>query len=203
MNSYLTRCALAGGVAALGAVVAANSPSVTAAPAVAPQSLSAPSPTGLAPRLVADKGKATQVKVGALVIDQPWIRATPGGAKVAGGYLKITNTGKEPDRLVGGSLPIAGDVEVHEMAMSGNVMKMRRLAEGLEIKPGQSVELKPGGYHLMFTGLRETPKAGQILKGTLAFQKAGTVEVHYQVAPIGAQSPKGGKKSGGHGGHGH
>jgi hypothetical protein len=127
-------------------------------------------------------------KVGTLVIESPWARATPGGAQVAGGYLKITNTGREADRLIGASLPIAADVEVHEMAMADGVMKMRRLAHGLEIKPGETVELKPGGYHVMFTGLRAGLKEGQRIKGTLVFQRAGTVEVEYRVAPIGAQS---------------
>jgi copper(I)-binding protein len=137
---------------------------------------------------VADKMAAQTYKIGDLVIEAPWARATPGGAKVGGGYAKITNTGKEPDRLIGGSLPIAGEVEIHEMAMANNVMKMRRLADGLEIKPGQTVELKPGGYHIMFMGLKAPLKAGQPVKGTLVFQKAGTVEVEFRVAPIGAQS---------------
>ena len=141
---------------------------------------------------VQDKKAAPTFKIGDLVIEAPWVRATPGGAKVAGGYFKITNTGKEADRLIGGSLPIATEVEVHEMAMTNNVMKMRRLADGLEIKPGQSVELKPGGYHVMFMGLSAGLKAGQTVKGTLVFQKAGTVEVEFRVAPIGAQSGGGG-----------
>jgi periplasmic copper chaperone A len=142
---------------------------------------------------VADKAKAgSTFKIGDLVIEAPWVRATPGGAKVAGGYVKVTNTGKEPDRLIGGSLPNSTDVEVHEMAMADNVMKMRRLPDGLEIKPGRSVELKPGGYHLMFMGLSAGLKAGQQVKGTLVFQKAGTVEVEFRVAPIGAQSGGGG-----------
>ena len=158
--------------------------------------LKSPAP-GLALLPVADKaGAAKSFKIGALVIEAPWARATPGGAQVGGGYMKITNTGKEADRLIGGSLPIAAEVEVHEMEMAGNVMKMRRLADGLEIKPGESVELKPGGNHLMFMGLRGGLKAGQAVKGTLQFQKAGTVEVEYRVAPIGAQS-------GGGGGHSH
>jgi copper(I)-binding protein len=133
-------------------------------------------------------------KVGSLVIEAPWARATPAGAKVAGGYLKITNKGQQPDRLVGGSLPVAAAVEVHEMKMADGVMKMRRLEKGLEIKPGQTVELKPGSYHLMFMGLREGLKDKQTIKGTLVFEKAGSVEVEYRVAPIGA-------KSGGHMGH--
>jgi copper(I)-binding protein len=133
-------------------------------------------------------------KVGAIVVEAPWARATPGGAQVGGAYLKITNTGTEADRLVGGSLPIAAAVEVHEMSMTDGVMKMRKLDKGLEIKPGQTVELKPGGYHLMFTGLREGLKQDQPVKGTLQFEKAGSVEVEYRVAPIGAQSGDAQKK---------
>jgi copper(I)-binding protein len=133
-------------------------------------------------------------KLGQLVIETPWARATPGGAQVGGGYLKITNTGQEPDRLMGGSLPIATSVEVHQMTMSNGVMKMRKMEHGLEINPGQTVELKPGGYHLMFNGLREGLKQGQTIKGTLNFEKAGSIEVEFQVAPIGAM----GTQTGGH-----
>jgi periplasmic copper chaperone A len=127
-------------------------------------------------------------QLGSLVIEAPWIRATPGGAQVAAGYLKITNTGQTADRLIGGSLPVAKDVEVHEMTMNDGVMKMRRLAKGLEIGAGKTVELKPGGYHLMFTDLHEGLKEGQTIKGTLKFENAGSVEVEFSVAPIGAQS---------------
>jgi copper(I)-binding protein len=127
-------------------------------------------------------------KAGSIVVEQPWIRATPGGAKVAGGYLKVTNTGSAPDRLTGGTLPLADSVEVHEMAMTDGIMKMRRLENGLEIKGGQSVELKPGGHHMMFMGLAGAIEAGKDLKGTLVFEKAGTVEVTYRVAPIGSQA---------------
>jgi periplasmic copper chaperone A len=134
--------------------------------------------------VVADK----TYKVGALVIEAPWARATPGGAQVGGAYLKITNTGAEVDRLTGGSLPTAAAVEVHEMRMTDGIMRMRKLEKGLEINPGQTVELKPGGYHIMFLGLREGLKQGQPVKGTLVFEKAGSVEVEYLVAPMGAQS---------------
>src|SRR5262252_3824799 len=87
---------------------------------------------------------AQQFKVNSIVIERPWIRATPAGAKVAGGYMTITNTGSEPDRLIGGVLPQAGRFEMHEMKMNGNVMQMREV-EGLEIKPGQKIELSPSG----------------------------------------------------------
>jgi copper(I)-binding protein len=139
----------------------------------------------------------SQQKAGSLVIETPWTRATPGGAKVAGGFLKITNAGTAPDRLVGGTLPLAETVEVHEMSMTDGIMKMRRLDKGLEIRPGQSIELKPGGYHIMFMGLKEGLKAGGTIKGTLQFEKAGTVSVEYRIAPIGA--PAGPKHGGGHG----
>jgi copper(I)-binding protein len=124
-------------------------------------------------------------KVGALQISQPWSRATPKGASVAGAYLKITNTGTAPDRLVGGSSPIAGRFEVHEVAMDNGVMKMRPLKDGLEIKPGASVELKPGSYHIMLLDLKQPLKKGDHVKGTLTFEKAGPVDVDYAVVGIG------------------
>lgn len=129
------------------------------------------------------------VRIGNLVIEAPWTRATPSGAKVAGGYMTITNTGSSPDRLVGGSFPLAGRFEVHEMAVANGVMTMRELSQGLEIGPGQKVELKPGGLHVMFMDLKSQLREGQPVKGTLVFEKAGTVEVEYRVAPIGARAP--------------
>jgi copper(I)-binding protein len=127
-------------------------------------------------------------KAGTLVIEAPWTRATPGGAKVAGGYLKITNTGRTPDRLIGGTFPSAASVEVHAMSMSGGIMKMRRLEKGLVIAPGASVELEPGGLHMMFVGLSAGLEAGGTIKGTLVFEKAGTVAVEYRIAPIGSSA---------------
>ena len=126
--------------------------------------------------------------VGSLKIEQPWTRATPGGAKVAGGYMTITNTGMESDRLIGGVLPQAGRFEVHEMKMESGVMQMREISGGLEIKPGQKVELKPSGYHVMFMDLQKPIKQGEKLKGQLRFEKAGTIDIEYRVEAIGAQS---------------
>jgi periplasmic copper chaperone A len=143
--------------------------------------------------------KAHDYKAGPLEIKHPWSRATPKGATVAGGYLSIVNTGSAPDRLIGGSVDGAGKFEVHEMSMDGSVMKMRALPKGLEIKPGQTVELKPGSYHLMFIGLKQPFEQGKRVKGTLEFEKAGKVEVEYAVEAIGA-SPQG-QRGGGHHGH--
>ena len=142
---------------------------------------------------------ANVFKAGSLTIEAPWARATPGGAQVAGGFMKITNSGSEADRLVGGSVPFAGRFEVHEMAMDGGVMKMRE-TKGLEIKPGQTVELKPGGYHVMFMDLKSGLKEGQTVKGTLVFEKAGKIEVEFKVGPIGGGAPAGGA-GGGHSHH--
>ena len=142
---------------------------------------------------------AHEYKAGSIEIKHPWSRATPKGATVAGGYMKIINTGTAPDRLVGGSSEVAGKFEIHEMSTDNGVMKMRMLANGIEIKPGQTVEFKPGSYHLMFVGISKPLEQGKRVKGTLEFEKAGKVEVEYAVEAIGG-SPKG-EPAGGHSGH--
>lgn len=129
------------------------------------------------------------VKAGDLSIEGPWMRATPGGATVAGGYVRITNTGTAPDRLTEASIPLAGSGSIHTMSMDGSVMKMAALPDGLVIKPGATVELKPGGLHLMFEGLKASPKVGETVAGTLTFERAGPVPVTFAVAPIGAMRP--------------
>jgi hypothetical protein len=132
---------------------------------------------------------ADDITAGSLKISAPWARATPKGAGVGGGYMKITNTGTEPDRLVGGVSGVSSRFELHEMSMADGVMKMRQLAGGLEIKPGQTVELKPGGYHVMFMGLKQQLVEGQRFKATLHFEKAGKVDVDFAIAGIATQSP--------------
>lgn len=126
-----------------------------------------------------------------LKISSPWARATPKGASVGGGYMIITNTGTAPDRLVGGSAGISKSFEVHEMKMEGGVMKMRPVAGGIEIKPGQTVTLDPSGYHVMFIRLKEQLKQGSHFKATLDFAKAGKVDVDFTVEGIGAKAPGG------------
>ena len=109
---------------------------------------------------VATPVRADDVKAGDLVISQAWSRATPGGAKVAGGFLTIENKGTAPDKLVAVSAEIAGKAEVHEMAMDNGVMKMRPLDKGLVIEPGKTVKLAPGGNHLMLQDLKSPFKEG-------------------------------------------
>jgi len=132
---------------------------------------------------------AHEIKAGALVLEHPRTRATPTGAQVAGGFLTIKNTGSEADRLIGGSAAFAGMAQLHEMAMDGTVMKMRELPDGITIPAGGEVTLKPGGYHMMFMGLKQPLTQGQELEGTLVFEKAGTVKVEWDVESLGATGP--------------
>lgn len=127
--------------------------------------------------------------VGSLKIGHPWARATPKGASVGGGYMTITNTGTASERLTGGSSAVAQSFEVHEMKMEGGVMKMRPVAGGIAIKPGQTVTLDPNGYHVMLVGLKEQLKQGSRFKATLEFAKAGKVDVDFVVESIGAKAP--------------
>jgi copper(I)-binding protein len=137
---------------------------------------------------------AHEFKAGSIHIDHPWSRATPKGAKVAGGYMKIVNKGAEPDRLVGGSSPIAGRFEIHEMRIDKGVMQMRPLPKGIEIKPGETVELKPGSFHIMFMELKQPLEAGKPVRGTLTFEKAGSVDVEYAVEKVGGSPEHSGHK---------
>ena len=137
----------------------------------------------------ASSALAETYKVGALQIDQPWARATPPSAPAGGGFLKITNTGTAPDRLVSASSPAAEMVQVHEMKMDGNVMRMREVEKGLEIPPGGSVTLAPGGYHLMMMGLKGPLKQGTDVPVTLVFEKAGKIDVQLRVVGLGATQP--------------
>jgi copper(I)-binding protein len=147
--------------------------------------------------LLAVPARAEEIRAGDLVISQAWSRATPGGAKIGGGYLTIENKGSTPDRLIGGSADVAGSVQVHEMAMNNGVMTMRPLDKGLTIEPGKTVRLAPGGYHLMLSDLKSPLKQGDQLPVTLEFERAGKVKLSLDVQGVGAQGPAGADGSGG------
>jgi copper(I)-binding protein len=131
---------------------------------------------------------AHDYKLGTLEIGHPWARATPPTAPAGGGYMTITNKGTDPDRLVSVKSPAAGMVQVHEMKMEGNVMRMRELEGGLAIPPGATVALAPGGLHLMMMGLKVPLKQGERVPVTLVFEKAGTIDVELVIAAMGATS---------------
>lgn len=132
------------------------------------------------------------VTLGDLTIDAAWARAMLPGQPAGGGYVAITNNGDEADRLISASSPAAGKVEVHSMEMKDGVMVMRPVEGGLEIPPGETIELKPGGQHLMFMQVGEPFAEGGSVPVELTFERAGSVEI---VLPIRAA------RGGGHGNH--
>lgn len=137
---------------------------------------------------------AHEFKAGSLEVEHPWSRATPNGAKVAGGYLVVRNSGSTADRLIGATAEIAGRTEIHEMAVKDGVMTMRAIEGGLEAPAGGELALSPGAYHLMFFDLKRPLKQGETFNGALTFEKAGAVEVTFAVEALGATSAGHGRK---------
>lgn len=136
--------------------------------------------------LVANFALAHDYRAGDIAIGHPWTRATPPMAKVGGGYLELTNTGSASDRILGGRSPVAGRVEIHNMEMTDGIMKMRPVPEGVEISVGKTVQLAPGGFHLMLLDLKQPIAAGDMVQVTLEFEHAGTVDVELAAGPIGS-----------------
>jgi copper(I)-binding protein len=124
---------------------------------------------------------AQPVKLDDLTITAPWVRPTPPGAPTAAGYLTVTNNGGEEDHLIGASSPASASMEVHEMTMDGNVMRMRPVAGGVPIPAGKTVTLAPGGYHMMLIAPNRQFKLGETVPVTLEFARAGKVEVMFPV----------------------
>jgi copper(I)-binding protein len=141
----------------------------------------------LAGAVVAGGAIAQDYAVKGLAITHPFTRATPPGAKVAGAFMTIENQGKDADRLLGASSPVAGLVELHEMAMDGGVMTMRAV-KGIDLKPGGKVALAPGGYHVMLEDLKQPLKQGDTIPLTLKFEKAGAIDIKVPVDAMGAGS---------------
>ncbi|WP_114690392.1 copper chaperone PCu(A)C [Polynucleobacter necessarius] len=123
--------------------------------------------------------QAQEIKAGAIKIENAYTRATAPGQQVAGGFMKIENKGVA-DQLISASSPVAGEVQLHEMAMDGNVMKMRQVKD-ITLPAGGAVELKPGGFHLMFINIKAPLTAGETVPVKLKFAKAGEVEVKMRV----------------------
>jgi copper(I)-binding protein len=132
------------------------------------------------------QGVSKTVTTNAIKIEGAYTRATVPGQQVAGGFMKIENKGSA-DQLVSASSPVAGEVQLHEMAMDGNVMKMRQVKD-IAVPAGGAVELKPGGLHLMFMNIKAPLAAGETVPVKLKFAKAGEVEVKMPVNAMGAQA---------------
>nr|WP_298096837.1 copper chaperone PCu(A)C [uncultured Shinella sp.] len=136
---------------------------------------------------------------GNLEVHHPASKATLPGQPVGGGFMSIANKGSEADRLVSITAPdVSDDVQIHEMAIENDVMKMRQLPDGIEIPAGATVELKSGGLHVMFMKIKHPFKEGESFKATLNFEKAGALEVDFKI-----ESAKPGKATGDEGGANH
>ncbi|HTO82240.1 MAG TPA: copper chaperone PCu(A)C [Methylomirabilota bacterium] len=129
-----------------------------------------------------------QAAQSSIKVEGAWARSTPPGAKTAAAYLTVVNAGKENDTLMSASTPVAGTADVHRSFMDNGVMKMRP-AGPLDLKPGASLKLAPGGYHIMMMDLKQPLAAGQTFPVTLVFKKAGNVTAVVKVqnsAPAGS-----------------
>lgn len=137
--------------------------------------------TLLAITLSATLACAHGYKLGNIEIKHPWAKATLAGQPVAGGFMKIVNTGTEPDRLLTVTSAVSDMIQIHQMKVEDGVMKMGEISGGLEIAPGAAVELKPGGLHVMFIGIKAPFKEGETVKAMLTFERAGAIEVEFKV----------------------
>jgi copper(I)-binding protein len=128
-------------------------------------------------------------KAGAISIAHPWSRQTAPGQTVGGGFLVAANADDKEDRLVSVTSPAAAEVQLHSMAMDGGVMRMRHVTGGLPVQAHGKLELKPGGFHVMFIGLKAPLKLGAKIPATLTFTRAGKVKVEFAVEPISSTGP--------------
>lgn len=123
-------------------------------------------------------------------VTDAWARATMPGQKVSGAYMQIRSDADA--RLVGASSPAVPRVEVHEMKMDGDVMRMREV-KAIELPKGKTVSLEPGGYHIMLMNLAKPIAAGEVIPLVLTVESGGkqqTVEVKAEArAPMGGGMP--------------
>jgi len=165
-------------------------------PRITARGIAALTAFSLAPLFWPGLAAAADYHLGSLQITQPWARATPKGAASGAAYMTVTNTGPKAERLSCLSSDAAAKCEIHEMSMDGGVMRMRPVEGGLEIRPGQTVTLKPGGFHVMLTGLKAPLQQGKMLEATLQVDGGQTAQVEFPIAPVGAPGPGG--MAGGH-----
>jgi uncharacterized protein YcnI/copper(I)-binding protein len=153
-----------------------------------PHDLESPAPLLTISAGEGDAGHAAagEAAAGDIVVSDFWARATLPNQKVGGGYMVITNNGAEDDRLVSMASPVSGEVEVHEMSMENDIMRMRPLEEGIAIPAGETVELAPGGLHVMFQELEGGFVEGETVPVTLTFEKAGEVTLELPVLAAGS-----------------
>lgn len=134
--------------------------------------------------LLAGPAAAHKVHLKSIDISHPWVRAMPGGATLTAGYAKITNKGKEPDRLIAASLKDAARAELHETLTEDGINRMRPLVGGIEIPAGATVTLATGGLHIMFLDIAKPLDEETYVPGSLTFEKAGKLDLEFYVEPL-------------------
>jgi copper(I)-binding protein len=126
-----------------------------------------------------------------VTIKEPWVRGTVQGQRATGAFMQLT--AKESASLVAVESPVAGSVEIHEMKMENDIMKMRPIAR-LDLPAGKAVEMKPGGYHVMLMDLKQPLKKGEAVPISLRFEdrdkKVRTIEIKAEVRDLAAGSPR-------------
>jgi copper(I)-binding protein len=129
---------------------------------------------------------AQEITLGDITITRPALRATPPAAPAAAGYLTIRNDGETADTLTGADIDpsVAGMVQLHQMRLDDGVMNMSDLTEGILLPPGATVDLVPGGLHLMLMQMAQPLQPGQTHDVTLTFEKAGEVTVAMPVLTL-------------------
>ncbi len=120
-----------------------------------------------------------------IVVDHPWARATPAGAKTGAAYMTLINNGSAGDRLLGATTPVADKIRFHSVSEDNGVSRMREMHD-VAVAPGARVTFSPGGMHVMLVGLKQPLKEGQTFPLALTFEKAGKVDVTVSVAKVGA-----------------
>lgn len=153
--------------------------------------------------LVAFELPAAEADEQSIVIERAWTRAMPSGSDVGAGYVVIRNAGDVPDRLLSATSPQAQRTEIHETTMEDEVMRMRPVSEPLVIEPGETVEMRPGGLHIMFLDVAEPFAEGDEVAANLVFEHDGerTVTLEVEGRPAGAPHGEGDHDHGSHGDH--
>jgi periplasmic copper chaperone A len=144
--------------------------------------------------LQSPSARAQETKAGDLVISLPWSRAAPKGAEMANSYLTIENKGTAADRLIGGAADVAEKLEILQISLVGGGLTANPVTGGLAIAPGDKLALAPGGYFLALEKLKSALKKGSKVSISLQFEKAGKVDVAFDVlspASKGPAAPKG------------
>jgi copper(I)-binding protein len=144
----------------------------------------------LVPCGLATQSHASDFRLGAVQIEQPWARATIGKGRVGVAYMHLKNTGSQSDRMLGARTPVAERAELHTHLMDGDIMRMRPV-DAIPIPAGGTAMLKPGGLHIMLMRLTRALKEGEKFPLTLTFERAGTVTVEVTIKSATANSPKG------------